>query len=124
MKRAHKRWFSGSSSVFFVPASRVKLGYKNTGLGHDFQQIFKDECGQRLSSRHFGGRKKLRSEQCGLLRRSLKRPCNYPLSTGNCDCQASEEERLNKLLISAGNLPRITIATVAMQPYMKLTRTH
>jgi hypothetical protein len=46
--------------------------------------------------------KKLRSGQFGLSRRRLKRPRNYLLSTGNCNCQASEEERMSNLLARAG----------------------
>jgi len=33
-----------------------------------------------------------------------KRPCNYPLSTDNCDCQASEEEGLYRLPTAAQEL--------------------
>ena len=52
-------------------------------------------------------------------RRELKRPYNHPLSTDDCNCQASEEERLN--VKRRGSRPRIDGDTLAMQPYMKLT---
>jgi hypothetical protein len=54
-------------------------------------------------------------------RRDLKRPYNHPLSTGGCNCQASEEERLNALLAKKAAILATMPVTVAMQAYMKLT---
>ena len=42
---------------------------------------------------HTHAQKKPRSGQCGVPRRELKRPYNHPLSTGGCNCPASEEEK-------------------------------
>ena len=44
-------------------------------------------------------------------RRSLKRPHNNPLSTGNCDFQASEEENRD-----AETLPETTGRTLTHKP--------
>lgn len=52
----------------------------------------------------------------------LKEAYNHPLSTGGCNCQASEEERLNELQILS-RLAEVSNGTntVTTLPYMKLT---
>lgn len=51
-----------------------------------------------------GGVKKTPRGTVWVVPAEAKRPCNYPLSTDNCYCQASEEERLNLLLTAAREL--------------------
>ena len=59
----------------------------------------------------------------GLSRRRSKRPYNYPLSTGNCDCQASEEESTNnRFRWAVLSNPSYRVGTLSAQPYTKLTQ--
>jgi hypothetical protein len=55
--------------------------------------------------------------------RSLKRPCNHPLSTDHCTYQASEEEKINagNDFAHCANLLSASSVTVVPAPYTKLT---
>lgn len=100
---------------------RTHLGCKNTRLAQDFQQIFNLYARFRDKKRATRGEKKTPPEQCGLSRRRVKRPYNHPLSTDNCNCQASEEERLNNRKTYGTPFRSLWERTIAILAYVNLT---
>ena len=69
--------------------------HENTGLRVAFQAVFQLLRDPVSVFEEVADDKKNPARDVWESRRDLKRPCSHPLSTGRCNCQASEEERLS-----------------------------